>query len=772
MEQVLPPPGFVGLELCGSGATSHVFSAVDRKNGGRRVALKRLHRQLARNDEAVARMKRELDALMKLHHPGIVPVRDVIRWQGQPTIVMDFIDGVDLVQRRREVGRIAPEEATRIARELLDVLVATHGAGIVHRDVKPHNVRIGTDGRVYLLDFGSARLDAASALTATGTTVGTPEYMAPELFVGSVYDPRVDLYGLGALLYECLSGAPPLAADSLAELAFQRTTRDAPPIRDAVPECPEALALVVDRCLARAPEDRFPSAARALWALDHPKEERAFALRRTARPPCVHCGAPAAANASFCVECRSDRPFRYDAGVQSVMLTGVASVPELLAWVADRFPERADPKELAPIAEACALLSNGPVRLVGGISDDDAAAIQKDLAVIGAHTKVERLPTVAGLGVRSALFATMLAVLLGGSVGFGLPTVLIIALGAPLIGLLTLARRASAQSLLGRSSGVHVASKAVVAVMGAAVLSAPIGATVLAAEYAPWLRPVVNHASLIATALSVLLAAVAYLVRSSRSKIARRSGPEPSLLETMLASFGSSKVRGSAPSAASRALAGVVFAIGVSAVIPVELYALSAIRDLADAPLIHRRVPAPRVEPERGPTGRASTGGGGSVSQPVRREPRSHLWLYAAPLVSFLALLHVLRRKRAIRADGERSLAWLDPGRLAQALRRAIPDRARARPDAIPAETPADGFAAVALGIASELAPDLDREDAARLWEAYDALHKAVDLETLRGRALEARCILETDPAQKLRFEFLELAGELEAKASASRVKP
>src|SRR5262249_51532360 len=152
---------------------------------------------------------------------AIVAVRDVIRWQGDPTVVMDFIPGADLKERIRG-GTLNATEIERIARALFEVLSAAHGAGIVHRDVKPQNVRIADDGRIYLLDFGSARLDASSQLTATGTTVGTPEYMAPELFAGSVYDPRVDIYGAGATLFECATGRAPQLAESLTELAFKR----------------------------------------------------------------------------------------------------------------------------------------------------------------------------------------------------------------------------------------------------------------------------------------------------------------------------------------------------------------------------------------------------------------------------------------------------------------------------------------------------------------------------------------------------------------------
>ncbi|MCA9580138.1 MAG: serine/threonine protein kinase, partial [Myxococcales bacterium] len=167
--------------------------------------LKRLHRTLISSPEALARLKREFEALARLRHPALVAVRDVIRWEGDPTLVMDFIEGRDLDRVLAEDGPLAPEAAEALARTLFEALGTAHGAGIVHRDVKPQNVRVGPDGQVYLLDFGSARLDAASQLTETGTSVGTPDYMAPELFSGAAYDPRVDIYGVGATLFKVLT---------------------------------------------------------------------------------------------------------------------------------------------------------------------------------------------------------------------------------------------------------------------------------------------------------------------------------------------------------------------------------------------------------------------------------------------------------------------------------------------------------------------------------------------------------------------------------------
>src|SRR5205823_8242592 len=130
-------------------------------------------------------------------------------------------------------------------------------------------------------------------------------YMAPELFAGSVYDPRVDIYGAGATLFECVTGRAPQLADSLAELAFRRTKEDAPKIHSLRQETPANLAQVIDRCLSRAPEDRYATAALAVWALEHPAEERAFQARRSNHPPCLHCGTAIAPASTVCASCGS-----------------------------------------------------------------------------------------------------------------------------------------------------------------------------------------------------------------------------------------------------------------------------------------------------------------------------------------------------------------------------------------------------------------------------------------------------------------------------------
>ncbi len=385
-------PGYTNVSLCGVGATSRVFRAEEIETG-RVVALKRLHRQMVRDPKALARLKREFEALRTLRHPALVPVSDVITWDGDPTLVMAFIEGEDLKERIVRQGRLSASETEHVARELFGLLSLTHGSGIVHRDIKPQNVRVTESGRIYLLDFGSARLDASSQLTSTGTSVGTPDYMAPELFSGSVYDPRVDVYGVGATLYECLTGAPPQVADSLAELAHLRSTVDIAAVESRAPGTPLALARVVDRCLARAPEDRFPSAALASWCLDHVSAERAFAARRSRNPVCLTCGSAITEGGNECPACHDPTPFRYRHGPAHVTIDSVENAARFFEYVAVRFPERATPEHVLALGESVSALSDGPQRYVSFVTERGATRIVRELGEVGVRARVEREPS-------------------------------------------------------------------------------------------------------------------------------------------------------------------------------------------------------------------------------------------------------------------------------------------------------------------------------------------------------------------------------------------
>jgi predicted Ser/Thr protein kinase len=225
----------------------------------RPVALKVMRAELA---GAVARERflREAQAVARLRHPGIVAVHEV-GWDGQPFIAMEWVDGESL-DRRLRAGPLAPGEVVDLACALAAALEHAHAEGILHRDLKPHNVLLDRTGRARITDFGLAKdlSDAREALTRTGEVVGTPAFMPPEQAgAKGAVDGRADVYGLGATLYALVTGAPPFQGPTAINV-LHAVIREAPQPPSALrPEVPRDLEAVILRCLAKAPDDRYPS---------------------------------------------------------------------------------------------------------------------------------------------------------------------------------------------------------------------------------------------------------------------------------------------------------------------------------------------------------------------------------------------------------------------------------------------------------------------------------------------------------------------------------
>ena len=256
------------VSLLGRGGMGAVYRALDRTTGDHR-ALKVLH---AGSDDAEAAMRfqREIEILARVEHPGIVRVFDWGIIGTRMFFAAELIDGEDVRTILRRVGRIAPDETVRIGSHVADALAAAHDLGVVHRDVKPHNVMVRRDRGVTLLDFGVARgLDLDSRIiTSAGVTVGTPHYMAPEQFSGRRVDARSDVYSLGVVLYEMLTGDVPFRADSPRELADLHRHAAPAPLTRRVPAIPDALERVVLKCLAKEPGERYQLASELGEALE------------------------------------------------------------------------------------------------------------------------------------------------------------------------------------------------------------------------------------------------------------------------------------------------------------------------------------------------------------------------------------------------------------------------------------------------------------------------------------------------------------------------
>ncbi|MFF7449284.1 MULTISPECIES: protein kinase [unclassified Streptomyces] len=255
-------------EPLGRGATGTVWRARQREAAGAEaavqgqpgetVAIKVLKEELASDPDIVMRFLRERSVLLRLTHPNIVRVRDLVVEGDLLALVMDLVEGPDLHRYLRENGPFSPVGAALLTAQIADALAASHADGVVHRDLKPANVLLRQDGgRMHplLTDFGIARLADSPGLTRTHEFVGTPAYVAPESAEGRPQTSAVDIYGAGILLYELVTGRPPFAGGSALEVLHQHLSAE--PRRPST--VPEPLWTVIERCLRKNPEDR-PSA--------------------------------------------------------------------------------------------------------------------------------------------------------------------------------------------------------------------------------------------------------------------------------------------------------------------------------------------------------------------------------------------------------------------------------------------------------------------------------------------------------------------------------
>ena len=245
----------------GAGGMGEVYLATDTRLD-RRVALKFLPQEFASDPDRRRRLAIEAKTASSLDHPNILTIYEVDSYEGRPFIAMAYVDGVTLKEKMQQ-GRLPLEEAVRYAVQIASGLGAAHAGGIVHRDVKPDNILIDQNDRARLTDFGLARLKESSGLTGRGTTVGTVGYMSPEQAQGMEVDARSDVFSLGVVLYELLAGKRPFVAEHAAAALYSIVHEKPQPIREANPEVPEKLGLVVERALAKSPSERYAD-ARAL----------------------------------------------------------------------------------------------------------------------------------------------------------------------------------------------------------------------------------------------------------------------------------------------------------------------------------------------------------------------------------------------------------------------------------------------------------------------------------------------------------------------------
>lgn len=250
------------VEIVGQGGMALVYRGYDAELD-RPVAIKLLADNLAADDSFRRRFLREARMAGRLAHPNVVQVYDSGEVDRRPYIVMEYVEGETLADLLHRRGRVPPAEAVELVVQVCAGLHHAHGAGLVHRDIKPQNLLLRRDGTVKIADFGIARSAHATKLTEIGSILGTAAYLAPEQAVGETVTPAADLYSVGVVLYQLLTGQTPYTAETLGQLLLLRQEQPIRPVRDVVGTVPTALEDVIMRCLARMPEYR-PSSALAL----------------------------------------------------------------------------------------------------------------------------------------------------------------------------------------------------------------------------------------------------------------------------------------------------------------------------------------------------------------------------------------------------------------------------------------------------------------------------------------------------------------------------
>src|SRR5436309_2460907 len=255
------------LQILGEGGMGAVYKAMDRELS-RPVALKVIRPDLAGNEAILDRFKQELLLAREVTHKNVIRIYDLGEAEGVKFITMEYVEGEDLRTLIHEKTKLAPEEAVEIMQQVCRALEAAHSVGIIHRDLKPQNVMRDKSGRILVMDFGLARTLEGDGMTQTGALVGTMDYMSPEQALGKELDQRSDVFAMGLIFYELLTGKMPYRADSAIASLLKRTQQRADPVVTHDPTIPAALSHIVARCLDPDLKLRYQSAAEILADLE------------------------------------------------------------------------------------------------------------------------------------------------------------------------------------------------------------------------------------------------------------------------------------------------------------------------------------------------------------------------------------------------------------------------------------------------------------------------------------------------------------------------
>ena len=312
----------------GSGGMSTVYRALDQTLE-RRVAVKLMHRHIASDSDQLERFRREARSVAQLSHPHIVGVIDAGEEDGRPYIVFEYVEGETLKERIRRMGRLPMDEAIAYAIEIARALGCAHSHHIVHRDVKPQNVLIDSEGSAKVTDFGIARTLDQEGLTADGRVLGTTDYVSPEQALGHDVNGQSDIYSLGVVMYEMLVGDVPFHGENQVSVAMKHVREDMPDVKEERPEVSAGLAAVLDRMTDKDLQHRHPDAASVVADL-----EDALALEAARQG--TSTGEATAVIRTLPARARRRLPFRMRHSLPVLGIVALAAVAVAIILIASR----------------------------------------------------------------------------------------------------------------------------------------------------------------------------------------------------------------------------------------------------------------------------------------------------------------------------------------------------------------------------------------------------------------------------------------------------